>query len=128
MITLLWWAECALAVEEFMARVTKLKDGDSFMIARMDDAGKVKDECRMLHYNAPEMTGRERPQGIRAKRFLGELISGKVMLVLGTKRDRYGRLLCEVRLKDGTYVNERMRKFLVDFPGRDKYLWMEKRD
>lgn len=121
-------ASFAYAWEDFEAGIEKLKDGDSFMFTRKAGAGRIIDECRMLHYNAPEMTGVERPQGIRAKRFLAGLISGKVVLLRGRGRDRYHRLLCEVRLKDGTYVNDRMREFLVNFNGRDKYLWMEKRD
>lgn len=115
------------AAEEFETMITRLKDGDSFLFKRIDGRGRQFDECRMLHYNAPEMTGSERAEGIKARRVLARMVMGRVLLMRGVKRDRYGRLLCELRLKDGTYINEEMRKYLKDFPGRDKYLWMEKK-
>lgn len=109
---------------EFEAVVTWVIDGDS--IRFRGDSSKKEDECRMLHYNAPEMTGRERPEGKKATRKLINLIKNKRVLVWGLERDHYGRLLCEVRLMDGTYINDVMRDFLKGYKKRDIYLWKER--
>jgi len=109
---------------EFQAVVTWVIDGDSIRFIR--DGSAAEDECRMLHYNAPEMTGSERPEGKKATSRLMGLIKGKRVMVWGLERDRYGRLLCEVRLMDGTYINGIMRDFLKDYKKRDIYLWKEK--
>lgn len=116
----------ALKSSDMEVRVLKIIDGDTFSFKRPDR--KKPDKCRMLHYNAPEMDGPERPQGIKARGELFRLMAGQRVMLRGAKRDKYKRLLCEVRLKDGTYVNDVMREFLKDYPGRDKYLWMEQKD
>jgi len=118
----------SLAVEtihgEFQAVVTWVIDGDSIRFRRI--GSEKEDECRMLHYNAPEMTGRERPEGRKTAKKLIGLIRNRSILVWGLERDRYGRLLCEVRLMDGTYINHIMRDFLKDYKRRDIYIWKEK--
>jgi endonuclease YncB( thermonuclease family) len=119
---------------EFEAVVTWVIDGDSIRYKMVgnapgrepDEKGARGPECRMLHYNAPEMTGRERPEGRKATRKLISLIKNKRVMIWGIERDRYGRLLCEVRLLDGTYINEAMRRFLKGYKKRDIYLWKEK--
>lgn len=123
-LTLLPSSASAVVEGEFEAVVTWVIDGDSI---RFRPVGSSKaDECRMLHYNAPEMTGPERPMGRRATRKLIGLIKGRRVHIWGLDRDRYGRLLCEVRLVDGTYINDIMREFLKDYAKRDIYLKMEK--
>lgn len=109
---------------ELEAVVTWVIDGDSIKFKR--DGSSIVDECRMLHYNAPEMTGKERAEGKKATRRLISLIKGKRVMIWGLERDHYGRLLCEVRLMDGTYINDIMRGFLEGFKKRDIYLWKEK--
>jgi len=126
---------------EFEATVTWVIDGDSIRFLRISNTtglepkGEVvrgpgvhdpEDECRMLHYNAPEMTGPERPAGRKATRRLINLIKGRRVTIWGLERDHYGRLLCEVRLMDGTYINDIMRQFLRGYRKRDIYLWKEK--
>jgi endonuclease YncB( thermonuclease family) len=109
---------------EFQAVVTWIIDGDSIRFKR--DGSVSEDECRMLHYNAPEMTGPERAEGKKATRKLISLIKGRRAIIWGLERDRYGRLLCEVRLMDGSYINDIMRDFLRDYKKRDIYLWKER--
>lgn len=109
---------------EFEALITWIVDGDTIKFKRIDSKGK--DICRLLHYNAPEMTGAERNEGSKAKAKLIGLLKGKRVMIWGVRRDRYRRLLCEVRLMDGTYINEIMRRFLKGYAKRDIYLWQEK--
>ena len=109
---------------EFGAVVTWVIDGDSIRFIK--DGAAAEDECRMLHYNAPEMTGPERPEGEKAMRKLISLIKGREVRIWGLERDRYGRLLCEVRLMDGTYINEIMRDSLKGYRKRDIFLFRER--
>ena len=109
---------------EVQAIVTWVVDGDSIKFKKVGNRSEI--ECRMLHYNAPEMTGPERKEGRKATKKLIRLIKNKKVLIWGVDRDRYGRLLCEVRLLDGTYINDLMREFLKDYPKRDIYLHKEK--
>jgi endonuclease YncB( thermonuclease family) len=101
-------------------------DGDSVKLRIKLSTGTFDDECRMLRYNAPEMTGTERPMGRKAKRKLAGIVKGKKVRVRTDSRDRHGRMLCDMWLTDGTYVNAAMREFLSDYPRRDIYLWKEK--
>lgn len=116
----------ALPASEFDASVTRVIDGDSVRIRIKLSTGTYDDECRMLRYNAPEMTGPERPMGKKALRKLAGLVEGKEVRVRTDSRDRHGRMLCDMWLEDGTYVNAAMREFLKDYPRRDIYLWKEK--
>jgi endonuclease YncB( thermonuclease family) len=116
------------SAEEFERRVTWVVDGDSFKFrVRVLDV-TVEDECRMLGYNAPKMTGGERRLGRRAKGRLIELIAGETVRISTEKRDRYGRNLCDVWLRDGTHVNRAMKKWLEDEGYEDvhKYQQMER--
>jgi hypothetical protein len=116
------------SADEFERKVTWVVDGDSFKFqVRVLDV-TVEDECRMLGYNAPEMTGEERLMGRRAKGKLIDLIAGETVRISTEKRDRYGRNLCDVWLRDGTHVNEVMRKWLEEagYGDVDKYRQMER--
>jgi endonuclease YncB( thermonuclease family) len=110
----------AARAEEFGARVTWVIDGDSFRIERMAPGGG-RDECRMRAYNAPEMTGPEAEDGRRALRRMIALIAKNEIMVRTERRDRYGRLVCDAWLADGTDVTASMRAFLHDYPWLDKY-------
>lgn len=115
--------------EEFDARVYRVVDGDSFKFERLN--ALVEDECRMLHYNAPEMTGEERPLGRKAFKKMMGLIKFRDVKIKAEKRDKYGRLLCEVTLRDGTDVNALMRRWLTEelkYPGVGRYDWKEAAD
>jgi endonuclease YncB( thermonuclease family) len=106
---------------EFEAEVTKVIDGDTFQF----EAGLInviiRGKCRMLRYNAPELTGKERPEGLRAREKLMGLIGAKTVKIEARGTDKYGRWLCEVRLPDGTDVNDLMREYLKDYIRRDMY-------
>ncbi len=83
--------------------VAKVYDGDTF---RTTDGEKV----RLLGINAPETThGTEpgQPFGQEAKRALQDMIRGKVVRLKQDieHRDIYGRLLAQVYLKNGRWVN-----------------------
>ena len=88
------------------AKVEKEYDGDTF---RTTDGEKV----RLLGIDAPELAHsaeRGEPLGPKSKHFLQGLIEGKLVRLKRDKekRDRYGRQLSHVYLRDGTWVNGAM--------------------
>ena len=88
------------------AKVEKAYDGDTF---RTTDGEKV----RLLGIDAPELAHsaeRGEPLGPKSKHFLQGLIEGKLVRLKRDKekRDRYGRQLSHVYLRDGTWVNGAM--------------------
>ena len=113
--------------EEFTARVFWVVDGDTFKFEARTLNVKVEDTCRMLGYSAPEIKGKEKPQGLKARARLIKLIAHKEVRIKTSRKGKYGRLLCEV-WQNGESVNDRMREYLKDYPGRDKYLYLEKAD
>lgn len=119
-ITLLLFIPVPSSADEFTANVTKVIDGDTFDFEAEILNVKVLGRCRMLSYNAPEIRGKERPEGLDAKEYLKTLIYMKSIRIQAEETDKYGRWLCEV-WRGGEPVNEMMRKYLKDYPGRDKY-------
>jgi len=88
---------------DIWVNVDKVYDGDTF---RTKDGEKV----RLLGINAPEVThGTEpgQPFGREAKQALQQIIGGKIVRLKQDieHRDMYGRLLAQVYLENGHWVN-----------------------
>lgn len=101
-ITLAAWT-APLYAEILQGTATKVIDGDTFAL----DNG---DRVRLLDINTPELAhdgAPMQPGSQEAKAFLQKLIEGRmVRLETGKKeRDTYHRLLAQVYLPDGTWVN-----------------------
>lgn len=89
-------------------RVTKVVDGDTFWI---DDGSESGLKIRLIGVDAPETRRSARKEighyGEKAKLFLTELLLYKdIRLEYDVSlKDRYGRTLAYVYLRDGTFVN-----------------------
>lgn len=95
---------CTKTAGEKWVNVERVVDGDTFRIV------EGKERVRMIGIDAPESVkpGEEpEPYGKEAAEFARKVLSGqKVKLVFDVQeRDKYGRLLAYVYLKDGTFVN-----------------------
>ncbi|MDX8389448.1 MAG: thermonuclease family protein [Mariprofundaceae bacterium] len=89
-------------------KVSRVIDGDTFRTAGGE-------KVRLLGINAPEIahgTKPGQPGGLAAKKALTSRIHGKmVRLKFGREhRDRYGRLLAHIYLRDSTWVNGELVK------------------
>lgn len=91
----------AASAETFTARVIGVADGDTLTVLRAG-RGEV---VRLRGIDAPE---RGQPWGERAKQYVAALAFGQVVAVEAGGRDRYGRLLAEVRLPDGRSLNQEL--------------------
>lgn len=100
----------ALTEDRTNATVIRAVDGDTFTVTLDAEPGEWK--IRMLGINTPESVDPRKPVecfGKEASRHLRELIEGKRVRLeadsQADERDKYGRLLRNVFLQDGTDVN-----------------------
>ncbi|TAL25507.1 MAG: hypothetical protein EPN94_05040 [Nitrospirae bacterium] len=102
---------------DFEATVTRVIDGDTFKFKTYLLDVTISGACRMKNYNAPETHGAEKPQGLKAKQYLIDLIGDKPVKISASRKDKYGRWLCEA-----PEIDKEMIEYLKDYPGRDKYI------
>lgn len=104
--------------KEYEAKVIEVTDGDTVIveIALGLDVSK-KEHARLLGIDAPEMNTDE---GKKAKEYLERKIKNKSVTILTKedKREKYGRLLCEIILEERN-VNKLMieRGFAKEYDG-----------
>ncbi len=79
------------------SKCARVIDGDTI---HLNDGRKV----RLLDIDAPEI---KQPWGLQSKKFLADLIEGKEIELIGSKKDRYGRTLATIKLGD-LDVNKRL--------------------
>lgn len=80
---------------------TRVIDGDT-IVARVDYGFGLTQEhhFRLYRINAPEIRGKERPKGLKSKKWLVELIEGKNIIIESHKKGKYGRYLANIYLAD----------------------------
>lgn len=82
-------------------RVIGVMDGDTFDLLK----GKEQIRVRLEGIDSPE---KGQPFGNNAKKALSDLCFGQVVLIVFTKKDRYGRAIAKAYLPDGRCLNEEM--------------------
>ena len=106
--------------QQFNAKVIRIVDGDTFKFKAHILDIDINGTCRMKDYNAPELHGAEKEEGLKAKAELARLIQGKTVRIKTHKKDKYGRWLCEAWSEDKS-ISEGMRAYLKDYKLLDKY-------
>ena len=96
-ILAMWVLATSLSAATLTGRVVKIADGDTLTIL----IGEKQEKIRLSDIDTPE---RKQPYGARAKQALADLTFGKLITVLTTKRDRYGRIIGHITV-DGVDVN-----------------------
>ncbi len=85
-------------------KVVKIKDGDTFVLLVEGKELVV----RLAHIDCPE---KKQPFGTKAKQFASDLCFGKYVTISHEdKYDRNKRLIAEIILEDGRYVNKELVK------------------
>jgi micrococcal nuclease len=95
----------------YKARVVSVYDGDTCTVDI--DLGlhtwMIGEKLRLNRINAPEVSGTERPEGLKSRDFLRSKIEGKEILLetIKDKQEKYGRYLAEIWLeeKEGEFTN-----------------------
>ncbi len=106
--TPLYAGTLSITENTYWVKVQKVYDGDTF---RTDKGEKI----RLLGINTPEITHDTEPGepfGSEAGDMLRKLLGGQAVRLTFDieKKDRYGRTLAQVYLRDGTWINEEMLK------------------
>jgi micrococcal nuclease len=99
---------------EYKAMVMKVVDGDTYDV--MIDLGfdvRYKARLRLYGYDAPEVRGEEREQGLIMAAFVREAILGKMVTIKTYKdaKEKWGRYLADVILEDGTSLKTLLEGF-----------------
>lgn len=112
--------------ENFSAVCARVIDGDTIVIKFHEGNNTsnriIQENVRLAHINAAEIHTKsieEKEQGILAKNYLFSLVSGEMLRIYCLKRDKYGRLLCEIYNEKNIYVNQAMidAKHAVPYEG-----------
>jgi micrococcal nuclease len=95
---------------EYRGYVRKIYDGDTITVDIDLGFGIVfkGQKLRLLRLNAPEVRGEQRPEGLKSRDALRELIGNKWVTIRTTKdkKGKYGRWLAEVLIdQNDTQLN-----------------------
>ncbi len=99
LFTLLFFVHVLLHAQTLTGKVVKIADGDTFTILLNNHQKK---RIRLHGVDCPE---KGQDFGNVAKEYISNLIAGKSVTVVPTKKDRYGRTVAIVKV-DTTNVNE----------------------
>lgn len=100
-----------MSLYTYKAKVTKVYDGDTFTVDI--DLGFYlvwnKQVIRLARVNTPEVRGTERPEGIKVRDIVRDLILDKEVTIktIKDKKGKYGRYLAEIEFEDenGNLIN-----------------------
>jgi endonuclease YncB( thermonuclease family) len=97
LVTLLYLSASAQQ-QSITGKVVGVSDGDTITVL---DASNRQHKVRLEGIDAPESA---QDYGSRAKQSLSDLVFGKTVTVISSKKDKYGRVLGKVTL-DGKNIN-----------------------
>lgn len=92
--TLIALAAWSASAETITGRVVGVADGDTVTVL---DADRTQHKIRVAGIDAPE---KKQAFGQRSKASMSDLVFGKDVVVMSSKRDRYGRLVGKVLVAD----------------------------
>jgi len=104
--TLIALAAWSASAETIMGRVVGVADGDTVTVL---DADRVQHKIRVAGIDAPE---KKQAFGQRSKASMSDLVFGKDVVVVTSKRDRYGRLVGKVMVAEPSCASRMCPKTL----------------
>ena len=114
----------------FLSKCVKVYDGDTatFVFIPYANCNPHKFSCRMLGYNSAELRSKdvlEKEQAKLSRDYLSTLIFNKIVRLECHDNDKYGRILVNVYLQDGTHINQEMLKsgYGKPYHGTGTKLW-----
>ncbi len=90
----------------YKALVNRVVDGDTFDVT-IDLGFRITtfQRLRLVDVDTPEIRGPERPDGLKVKQYVKELIEGKEVAVETFKQGKFGRYIAEVYIEDGEQLS-----------------------
>jgi len=95
----------------YKAIVTSVYDGDTCTVdIDLGLSAWIRGErLRLNRINAPELTGKDKPEGLKSRDFLKSKILGKEITIetIKDRKEKYGRYLAEIWFeeKNGKFIN-----------------------
>lgn len=105
--------------EEVHALCVSVYDGDTITVVFPFKGEDYKWRCRLLGINTAEMRGTrgtEKEKAIAARDYVRKVALDKVVRLKLGSFDKYGRLLANVYLEDGTHVNSTLLDLKLAVP------------
>jgi endonuclease YncB( thermonuclease family) len=99
LLSFLFFVHVLLHAQSYTGKVVKVADGDTFTVLL---GNNQKKRIRLHGVDCPE---KGQDYGNVAKEYISNLIAGKSVIILPTKKDRYGRAVAIVKV-DTTNINE----------------------
>ena len=90
--------QCGSQAQEMQGKVVSVKDGDTIELL-------VENSPLRIRFHGVDAPEKDQPYGQKSKQFTSDLCFGKVVTVRMRDKDRYGRIVGEVILADGSSVN-----------------------
>ena len=116
---------------KYLAKITSVYDGDGSYDSVIDLGMKMymQKQVRLYGVDTPELRGNHKEAGRKVRDFVRELILDKEV-ILYTQRDKsgkYGRLLADIKLSDGTDLSKLLldKKYAKVYLGGKKELWTQ---
>ncbi len=110
---------------EYLAKVERVVDGDTIDIAI--DLGFSLHYKTRVRLSGIDTAEKNTALGKKTKEFVKFALEGYVMRIQTTKPDKYGRILGEVFLADGTNFNKSLvsQGLAKSYDGGTKTVWTE---
>ena len=103
----------------YKAHIDRVIDGDTFDVT-VDLGFRITtyQRLRLVGVDTPETRGPERPEGLKVKQYVKDLIEGRDLYIKTFKVGKYGRYICEVFLDDGEKLGDHLlaRKMARIYP------------
>ena len=90
--------QCGSQAQEMQGKVVSVKDGDTIELL-------VENSPLRIRFHGVDAPEKDQPYGQKSKQFTSDQCFGKVVTVRMRDKDRYGRIVGEVILADGSSVN-----------------------
>jgi len=93
----------------YKAHVNRVVDGDTFDVT-IDLGFRITtfQRLRLVGVDTPEIRGPERPEGLKVKEYVKDLIEGKDLSIETFKIGKFGRYVAEVYLDNGEGLSEHL--------------------
>jgi len=93
------------------AKIVRVIDGDTFEFeVDLGFSITIKEKLRLYGIDTPEIRGKERPQGLKVKKYVKKLIHNKMFEIDVYKKGKFGRYVADVYLKKGVTLTTHLLK------------------
>ena len=104
----------------YKAHIDRVIDGDTFDVTvNLGFRITTYQRLRLVGVDTPETRGPERPEGLKVKQYVKDLIEGRDLSIETFKVGKYGSYICQVYLENDEKLGEHLlaRNMAREYPG-----------